>query len=73
MNLFSIIFQVYSSVIWNFQDLSIMESMQLALETVVNAIFDGSAEFVGGSFEIQFALQRILEGCPVSSQLNIRA
>lgn len=71
MNLFSIIFQVYKFVIWNFQDLLLMESMHLALETIVNAIFDGSAEFSGVISEMQVASHSILEGCSVSSLLNI--
>lgn len=48
-----------------------MESMHLALETIVNAIFDGSAEVGGGVSEIQVASHSILEGCAVSSLLNI--
>lgn len=48
-----------------------MESMHLALETIVNAIFDGSAEFGGVISEIQVALHSILEGCSVSSLLTI--
>jgi len=39
-----------------------MESMQLALENIVNSIFDGSNEFGGGSSEVQLALCRIFEG-----------
>ncbi|XP_077218100.1 ARM repeat superfamily protein isoform X2 [Tasmannia lanceolata] len=46
------------------QDLSVMESMQLALEMIVSTIFDGSTEFGGSGSEIQFALRSILEGCP---------
>lgn len=45
-----------------FQDLPVMESMQLALENIVNSIFDGSNEFGGGSSEVQLALCRIFEG-----------
>ncbi|XXG80699.1 hypothetical protein AAC387_Pa09g1507 [Persea americana] len=44
------------------QDLLLMESMHLALETIVNAIFDGSAEFSGVISEIQVASHSILEG-----------
>lgn len=44
------------------QDLPVMESMQLALENIVNAVFDGSIEFGGGSSEVQLALLRIFEG-----------
>ncbi|XP_077218099.1 ARM repeat superfamily protein isoform X1 [Tasmannia lanceolata] len=44
------------------QDLSVMESMQLALEMIVSTIFDGSTEFGGSGSEIQFALRSILEG-----------
>lgn len=44
------------------QDLAILESMQLALENVVAAVFDGSEEFARGSSEIQLALCRIFEG-----------
>ncbi|XP_059436048.1 protein HASTY 1-like [Corylus avellana] len=43
------------------QDLAVMESMQLALENVVNAVFDGSNEFGGGSSEVHLALCRIFE------------
>lgn len=71
MNLFSIIFQVYKFIIWNFQDLLLMESMHVALETIVNAIFDGSAEFGGVISEIQVASHSILKGGSVSSLLNI--
>lgn len=44
------------------QDVALMESMQLGLETVVSAIFDSSAVFVTCSSETKFQLQRILEG-----------
>ena len=44
-----------------------MESMQLALENVVNAVFDGSNEFGGGSSEVHFALCRIFEGLLATS------
>ncbi|KAG6646453.1 protein HASTY 1 [Carya illinoinensis] len=44
------------------QDLAVMESMQLALDNVVNAVFDGTNEFGGGSSEVQLALCRIFEG-----------
>jgi exportin-5 len=44
------------------QDLPVMESMQLALENIVNAVFDGSIEFSGGNSEVQLALLRIFEG-----------
>ncbi|XP_057961028.1 protein HASTY 1 isoform X2 [Malania oleifera] len=44
------------------QDLPILESMQLALENVVIAIFDGSNELGGGSSEIQLALHGVFEG-----------
>ncbi|XP_021773055.1 protein HASTY 1-like [Chenopodium quinoa] len=44
------------------QDLVILESMQLALENVVVAVFGGSDEFASGSSEIQLALCRIFEG-----------
>lgn len=39
-----------------------MESMQLALENVVNAVFDGSNEFSKENSEVQLALYRIFEG-----------
>lgn len=39
-----------------------MESMQLALDNVVSAIFDGSNEIGSGSSEVQLALCRIFEG-----------
>jgi exportin-5 len=44
-----------------------MESMQLALENVVNAVFDGSNEFGGGSSEVHLALCRIFEGLLATS------
>ncbi|XVF06240.1 hypothetical protein REPUB_Repub06bG0030700 [Reevesia pubescens] len=44
------------------QDLAVMESMQVALESVVSSIFDGSNEFAGGSSEVHLALCRIFEG-----------
>ncbi|XP_023903876.2 protein HASTY 1 [Quercus suber] len=44
------------------QDLPVMESMQLALENIVNSVFDGSNEFGVGSSEVQLALCRIFEG-----------
>ncbi|KAF8401555.1 hypothetical protein HHK36_012497 [Tetracentron sinense] len=44
------------------QDTAVMESMQLAFETVVSVVFDGSIEFVGGSSEIQLTLCRTFEG-----------
>ncbi|KAI4301872.1 hypothetical protein L6164_035110 [Bauhinia variegata] len=44
------------------QDLAVMESMQLALENVVNAIFDGSNDITKLNTEVQLALCRIFEG-----------
>ncbi|GAB2277547.1 histone deacetylase [Dionaea muscipula] len=44
------------------KDLAILESMQLALENVVTAVFDVSVEFCNGSPETQLALCRIFEG-----------
>lgn len=44
------------------KDLAMMESMQMALDNVVSAVFDGSNEFGGGSLEIQLMLCRIFEG-----------
>ncbi|KAL5156055.1 Protein HASTY 1 [Glycine soja] len=44
------------------QDLAVMESMQLALENVVNAAFDGSNDFTKTNAEVQFALCRTFEG-----------
>ncbi|XP_057515729.1 protein HASTY 1 [Amaranthus tricolor] len=44
------------------QDLTILESMQLALENIVVAVFDGSEEIFTGSSETQLALCRIFEG-----------
>ena len=51
------------------QDVALMESMQLGLETVVSAIFDSSAVFVACSSETKFQLQRILEGRLINSVL----
>lgn len=39
-----------------------MESMQLALENVVNAVFDRSNDFSKANAEVQFALCRTFEG-----------
>lgn len=47
---------------WKFQDIAIMDSLQVALENVVIAVFDGSSEIAGGSSEVHFALCRIFEG-----------
>ncbi|XP_061348450.1 protein HASTY 1 isoform X2 [Gastrolobium bilobum] len=44
------------------QDLAVMESMQLALENVVNTVFDGSNDFAKANGEVQFALCRTFEG-----------
>ncbi|KAI3942418.1 hypothetical protein MKW98_013070 [Papaver atlanticum] len=44
------------------QDIAIMESLHLALETVVSAIFDGSTEVVGGNREIHLGICRMFEG-----------
>ncbi|KAK7284295.1 hypothetical protein RJT34_19040 [Clitoria ternatea] len=44
------------------QDLAVTESMQLALENVVNAVFDGSNDFTKANAEVQFALCRTFEG-----------
>jgi len=39
-----------------------MESVQLAIEGVVNAVFDGSNDFTKTNAEVQFALCRTFEG-----------
>ncbi|MCL7029899.1 hypothetical protein MKW94_009024 [Papaver nudicaule] len=44
------------------QDIAIMESLHLALETAVGAIFDGSTEVVGGNHEIHLGICRMFEG-----------
>ncbi|KAJ7978054.1 Protein HASTY 1 [Quillaja saponaria] len=44
------------------QDLAVMESMQLALENVVGAVFDGSNDFSEASSEVRHALSRTFEG-----------
>ncbi|XP_068659420.1 protein HASTY 1 isoform X2 [Aristolochia californica] len=44
------------------QDIPVMDSMQLALETIVVVIFDGSSEFTASSSETQRVLHTILEG-----------
>lgn len=44
------------------QDLAVMESMQVGLESVVSTIFDGSNEFAGGSSELHLPLCRLFEG-----------
>lgn len=52
-----------------FQGLAILESMQLALENVVVAVFDGPDEFARGSSEIQLALCRIFEGYTLTPEI----
>ncbi|OVA15069.1 Exportin-1/Importin-beta-like [Macleaya cordata] len=54
------------------QELPIMESLHLALETVVGAIFDGSTELVGGNCEIHLAICRIFEGCLLQQLLSLK-
>ncbi|KAK8468735.1 hypothetical protein PHAVU_006G097400 [Phaseolus vulgaris] len=44
------------------QDLAVMESMQLAIEGVVNAVFDGSNDFTKTNADVQFSLCRTFEG-----------
>lgn len=44
------------------QELVILESMQLALENVVTAVFDGSSETVRSSSGVQQSLCRMFEG-----------
>lgn len=44
------------------QDLVLMESMQVGLESVVSTLFDGSNEFAGGSSELHLPLCRMFEG-----------
>ncbi|KAL3721584.1 hypothetical protein ACJRO7_033996 [Eucalyptus globulus] len=44
------------------EDLALMESMPLALENVVNTIFDGLGESGGGNSEVQLTLCTIFEG-----------
>ncbi|XP_028770748.1 protein HASTY 1 [Neltuma alba] len=44
------------------QDLAVMESMQLSLENVVNAVFDGSNEFAKAYAEVQLTVCSIFEG-----------
>lgn len=49
-------------LIFSLQDLAVLESMQLALDNVVNAIFDGSNDFTHVNAEVQLALCRTFEG-----------
>ncbi|KAJ6831112.1 protein HASTY 1 [Iris pallida] len=44
------------------QDVALMESLQLGLETIVTAIFDGSADSFSCASEIKLQLHKILEG-----------
>ncbi|CAJ2631548.1 unnamed protein product [Trifolium pratense] len=44
------------------QDLAVLESMHLALENIVNAVFDRSGDIAEANAEIQFALCRTFEG-----------
>lgn len=46
----------------NFQNLATLESMQLAVDNVVAAIFDGSNDDTGSGSDAQLASCRILEG-----------
>lgn len=55
-----------------FQDLPVMESMQMALENVVISIFDGSNEFAGGSSEVHLDLCRMFEGLLTIFSYSIR-
>lgn len=50
-------------IVFEPQDVALIESMQLGLETVVGAIFDGSAEFLNSAAESKFQLCTIFEGC----------
>lgn len=54
--------------LFSLQDLSLLENMQLGLETIVGAIFEESV-LLSNPQEVKFGLRNILEGCPVSSLL----
>lgn len=49
-----------------------MESMQLALENVVSAVYDGSTEYDRVDSEIQLSLGIIFEGFPLTSSYIIK-
>ncbi|KAK7355295.1 hypothetical protein VNO80_14548 [Phaseolus coccineus] len=56
-------------------DLAVLESMQLAIEGVVNAVFDGSNGFTKTNADVQFALCRTFEvmltvSCGYTSTIN---
>ncbi|MQM03444.1 hypothetical protein Taro_036230, partial [Colocasia esculenta] len=53
------------------QGLILLENMQLGLETVVGAVFDGAASVLSTSPEVKFGLQRILEGL-LQQLLNLK-
>ncbi|KAK2419191.1 protein HASTY [Trifolium repens] len=44
------------------QDLAVLESMHLALENIVNAVFDRSNDIAEANAEVQFALCRTFQG-----------
>lgn len=55
-------FFVIKTLLYDIQDLAVMESMQSALENVVSAVFDGTNEVGGSTSEVHIALCRIFEG-----------
>ncbi|WOK94722.1 protein HASTY 1 [Canna indica] len=52
----------YAHASMSSQDLALIESIQLGLETVAGAVFDGPAEFVNVAAESKFQLHTIFEG-----------
>lgn len=48
------------------QNLAVLESMQLTLENVVSAVYDGANEYEGSDSEIQLSLGRTFEGFPMT-------
>ena len=68
----NILFSNKTYLLSQLQELAVMESMHLALENVVSAVFDESHEFGGSFSETQLALCRIFEGFPWTSFHIIR-
>lgn len=49
-----------------------MESIHLALENVINTVFDGSNEYSKHSTEVQLSLHRILEGLMTTTSIYMK-
>lgn len=49
-----------------------MESMHLALENVINTVFDVSNEYGKYSTDVQLSLHRVLEGSKTTSSIYMK-